>query len=452
MIAMVNIGRGAVKGRKVKFAAVGLCASSLLAAVPSSAQVVAPILAGNSGGTVPAAAAVSAFYNTWKSQPIWFRGPQSSAAAAQLVTILKRAPFDGFAAGPQLAQQVQAAVAQASSGTPEAVAAADQVLSAAWVQYVQAIKRPTPGMDYIYAFLKPQGTRADQILMTAAAAPNLQQHLTLVSNINPIYAGLRDAAWAEAQASGATSPEPRILLNLDRARSIPSTGKYAVVDVGSQRLLMFENGQLVDSMKTIVGTSEFPTPIIASAIYYVTLNPYWDSPDHLVKRAIAPNVLRQGMGYLKARGYEVMADWSENSAVIPSDQVDWKAVAAGKKQIRVRQKPGPDNFMATMKIPFPNHNNIFLHDTPTKSLFAKAQRDLSNGCIRLEDAPRFARWLMGGYDPVASSSAPELHIQLKQPMPIYVTYLTAHPKDGKVTYTADFYGWDKTAASQVASR
>ena len=433
-----------MRGSKAKAAALGLVATSILATVPASAQTGAV--------AVPATAAVSSFYNTFKSQPIWFRGAQSAPAIAQLVTILQRAPFDGFAAGPQLAQQVQAAVAQASSGKPEAVAAAEQTLSSAWVQYVQAVKRPTPGMDYIYPYLKPQGTRADQILMTAAAAPSLQQHLVQVSTVNPIYAGLRDAAWAQAQASGNITPDPRLLLNLDRARTIPSTGKFALVDVGSQRLMMFENGQPVDSMKVIVGTSEFPTPLVASTIYYITLNPYWDSPDHLVKRAIAPNVVRQGFGYLKARGYEVMADWTDKSAVIPNDQIDWKAVAAGKKQIRVRQKPGPDNFMAKFKIPFPNNDNIYLHDTPTKSLFAKAQRDLSNGCIRLEDAARFTRWLMGGHDPVAASAEPELHVQLKQPMPLYVTYLTAQPANGKVTYTADFYGWDKAAARQVATR
>ena len=438
-----------MKGNKMKAAAVGLVASSVLAAaVPAGAQ------GGATGPTaaVPASVAVSSFYNTFKTQPIWFRGAQSAPAIAQLVTVLQRAPFDGFAAGPQLAQQVQAAVAQASTGKPEAVAAAEQVLSSAWVQYVQAVKRPTPGMDYIYPYLKPQGTRADQILMTAAAAPSLEQHLVQVSNVNPIYAGLRDAAWAQAQASGNLVPDPRLLLNLDRARTIPSAGKFAVVDIGSQRLMMFENGQPVDSMKVIVGTSEFPTPLVASTIYYITLNPYWDSPDHLVKRAIAPNVVRQGFGYLKSRGYEVMADWTDKSAVIPPDQIDWKAVAAGKKQIRVRQKPGPDNFMAKFKIPFPNNDNIYLHDTPTKSLFAKAQRDLSNGCIRLEDAARFARWLMGGHDPVASSSEPELHVQLRQPMPLYVTYLTAQPNNGKITYTADFYGWDRSAAGQVAAR
>ena len=441
-----------MKGTRLRVAAVGLIATSILAALPAAAQVGAVGMAAAPTASVPASAAVSSFYNSFKSRPIWFRGAESAAAIAQLVSVLQRAPFDGFAAGPQLAQQVQAAVAQASSGRPDAVAAAEQTLSTAWVQYVQAVKRPTPGMDYIYPFLKPQGTRADQILMTAAAASSLERHLAQVANVNPIYAGLRDAAWAQAQSSGNLTPDPRLLLNLDRARTIPSTGKFAVVDIGSQRVMMFENGQPVDSMKVIVGTSEFPTPLVASTIYYITLNPYWDSPDHLVKRAIAPNVLRQGFGYLKSRGYEVMADWTDKSAVIPADQIDWKAVAAGKKQIRVRQKPGPDNFMAKMKIPFPNNDNIYLHDTPTKSLFAKAQRDLSNGCIRLEDAARFARWLMGGYDPVASSSEPELHVQLKQPMPLYVTYLTAQPSNGKITYTADFYGWDKAATRQVATR
>ena len=420
--------------------------SGTLAALASSGA-----LAQTTSSAVPASAAVAAFYEKWQTQPIWFRGGVNNPAADQLIAILQRAPFDGFAAGPQLAAEVQAATAQARSGNAAAIAAAERTLSAAWVQYVQALKRPTPGMDYIYPFLKPQGTRADQILMTAAAAPSLVRHLVSVSNINPIYAGLRDAAWADAQATGRLAPDSRLLLNLDRARTIPGTGKFVLVDVASQRVMMFENGQPVDSMKVIVGTKEFPTPLVASTIYYITLNPYWDSPDHLVKRAIAPNVVRQGFGYLKSRGYEVMADWTDNSAVIPPDQIDWKAVAAGRKQIRVRQKPGPDNFMATMKIPFPNHDNIYLHDTPTKSLFAKAQRDLSNGCIRLEDAPRFARWLMGGYDPVATSSAPELHIQLRQGVPIYVTYLTAQSRDGKIGYTADFYGWDR-ATSQVAAR
>ena len=134
----------------------------------------APALGAASGqsNAVSASAAVASFYDTLHAQPIWFRGGANAAAIAQLTSILQRAPFDGFAEGPQLAAQVQAAAAQAASGKPEDVTNAERVLSSAWVQYVQAIKKPTTGMIYAYPVLAPQGDRADQILLTTAAAPS----------------------------------------------------------------------------------------------------------------------------------------------------------------------------------------------------------------------------------------------------------------------------------------
>lgn len=436
-----------VTGRLSRLALLGTGLGTLAAAMPATAQpaaIGAPAMLGT-------ASEVTAFYGKWNAQPIWLRAGPDSAVISGLIAILQRAPFDGFAAGPQLAAQVQAAAATARSGKPADIAAADRLISTAWVQYVQAIKRPTPGMYYAYQTLAPQGRRADQILLTAAAAKSLESHIQTVSNINPLYAAIRDAGVAEARASGQLTPDARLLANLDRARSIPGTGRVAVVEIASQRLLVFENGVPVDSMKIIVGTSKYATPLIASYISYVTLNPYWDSPDHLVKEAIAPNVIRQGFGYLKARGYEAMADWSPDAAVLPPEKVDWKAVAAGKIQLRIRQKPGPDNFMATMKIPFVNDDDIYLHDTPTKSLFAKANRALSNGCVRLEAAPRFARWLLFGRDPVAAApDLPEQHVKLPQSVPVYLTYLTAQPEGGKLTYLADVYGLDKAALKTAA--
>lgn len=424
---------------------------SLLAiAAAAPAQPIAPLTAPSV--ILPTAGAVSAFYSRWRATPIWFQGAAAKPAARQLVGILRRAPFDGLASGPQLAAEVEAAIARAAGGSPAAVAAAEQTLSVAWVMYAQAVKRPTPGMYYAAPVLAPQGSRPDLVLLAAANAASLEAHLTAVSNVNPLYSQIRDTAWAEAQASGSPTPDRRVLINLDRARSIPATGRFVVVDSAGQRMTMFENGRAVDSMKVIVGTSEFSTPMIASYIHYITLNPYWDSPDHLVRRNIAPKVVSDGLRYLKARGYEVMADWSPTSAVVPADQVDWKAVAAGKKQIRIRQQPGPDNFMATMKIPFQNKDDIYLHDTPAKALFAKSQRALSNGCVRLEDAPRFARWLLGGRDAVTSSKEPEQHVQLAVGVPIYLTYLTAQPQNGKISYVADVYGWDRAATQRLAER
>jgi murein L,D-transpeptidase YcbB/YkuD len=427
-----------------------LAGAAMLAPTPvAAAQQLGPASVQPAG--LPVSSAVTAYYNSWRTAPIWFQGGSPKSAAGQLVGILRRAPFDGLAIGPQLAAQVESAIARAATRQPTDVMAAEQVLSTAWVTYVQAIKRPTPGMYYASPVLAPRGGRADLILLAASSAPSLEAHLTSVANVNAVYAQLRDTAWAQAQATGA-GPDPRLLANLDRARSIPASGRFVVVDSAGQRMTMFENGRPVDSMKIIVGTSEWKTPMIASYIHYITLNPYWDSPDHLVRRNIAPAVLKQGFGYIKSKGYEVMADWSPNSAVIPNDQVDWKAVAAGTKQIRIRQKPGPANFMAKMKIPFQNDDDIYLHDTPAKDLFAKSQRALSNGCVRLEDAPRFARWLLGGHDPVAASKEPEQHIKLAVGVPIYLTYLTAQPQNGAINYVADVYGWDRSPGQQVATR
>ena len=233
---------------------------------------------------------VAAYYARFGQRPIWFRG-STAPAAAHLAEILRRAPFDGFAAGPQLAQTVEAAVARAASNQPADLAFADQTLSLAWVTYVDALRRPTAGMIYAYASMKPQGVRADQILLTAAASTDLVAYMDATARLNPVYASIRDAAYETAKASGNLTPDPRLIANLDRARSIPASGKFVLVDVAAQRLLMFENGRPVDSMKVVVGKNEYPTPMIASIIHYAAYNPYWDVPDHLIRKNIAPAVV-----------------------------------------------------------------------------------------------------------------------------------------------------------------
>ena len=409
-----------------------------------------PVTAQAPAGTVPAASSVALVYDAHRMQPIWFsNGSLDEAAVAKLVAIMQRAPFDGFAEGPALAAQVQSAVTQARTGGPTAQAAADKALSAAWVQYVQALKQPTSGMAYAFDVLKPQGIRADQILLTASAAPSLAAHLDATANPNVIYTQIRDAAFAEAQATGNMTPEPRMLANLDRLRSIPNKGRFMVVDSGNQTLTLFENGRPYDMMKVVAGKTEYPTPMIASVMYYMVYNPYWNAPDHLVRK-IAQNYLSMGDSYLRTRGYQVMKDWTAASEVLPSDQVDWKAVASGKQQIRIRQKPSDDNSMGDLKFPFPNNLDIFLHDTPHKEYFARSSRMLSNGCVRVEDAKRLARWLLGR-EPVAPNSDAEIQVQLPQGVPIYLTYVTAQVRDGKIAYLPDPYGWDKSRARQIAS-
>ena len=428
-----------------------LCSAAVGLAVASagSAQTPAPSVApqGFTAAAVPAD--VASFYQSYGSKPIWLGNGTDTAAIHQLISVLRRAPFDGFAEGPTLAAQVQAAVVEATAN-PAAKTAADQAISTAWVRYVQALKQPTTGMIYAYPVLKPQGTRTRDILFAASAAQSLERYVTATSSLNPVYAELRDAAWAEAQASGNFTPDPRLLANLDRARSIPATGRFLLVDAGKQLLTLYEDGKPIDSMKVIVGTDQLPTPLISSMMFYVTYNPYWHAPDHLVRKTIAPTVLRQGLGYLKSHGYHVIEEWSETPKVIDPSTIDWKAAAAGNAHLLIQQDPGPLNSMGKLKFPFPNTEDIYLHDTPNKALFGKDVRFLSNGCVRVEDAQRLGRWLLG-HDPEAPSSEPELRVQLPKGVPIVLTYLTAEVKDGKIAYLPDVYGWDKAPPMQFVA-
>ncbi len=437
--------------QRLKFGSVvglALAATPALSAQPASTPVLPPPAAAPAEN--PAIAPdVEAAYETYHIGSIWFRGGVDNPAVSQLIAILERAPFDGFAEGPRLAGEVQTAVAQARTN-PASAAGAEKVLSSAWVRYVQALKRPTPGMTYAYAILKPHGTSTETLLLTAAASKSLVDYLTATSELNPVYGHLRDAAWTEAQASNNLTPDPRLLVNLDRARSIPDDGRFALVNSGDQTLTLFEDGHAVDSMKVIVGTDQLPTPLISSIIYYITFNPYWHAPDHLVRKTIAPTYLRQGLKYLKSHGYHVIDEWSETPKEIDASTVDWKGAAQGTVHLLIQQDPGPLNSMGSLKFPFANPDDIYLHDTPGKELFSKDVRNLSNGCVRVEDAKRFGRWLLG-HDAVAPNSDPEDNVALPKGVPIILTYLTAEVRDGKIAYLPDLYGWDKNGAPEVAS-
>jgi len=210
---------------------------------------------------------------------------------------------------------------------------------------------------------------------------------------------------------------------------------------------MYEGGQSVGSMKVVVGDLAklgLPTPIIASTMHYAIANPYWHVPPHIIRR-MAPNIAKGPNAYMKAHGYEVISDFSEHPTILPATSVDWKAVAAGTAKAILRQKPNGENSMGKMKFPFPNREGIFLHDSPRREHFAKENRAISNGCIRVEDYRRLATWVMGR-DVAAVGSDPEQHIALPRGVPVYVTYLTMVPSSTGMASFEDRYGWDRPGA------
>jgi len=214
---------------------------------------------------------------------------------------------------------------------------------------------------------------------------------------------------------------PQMYVDSLPTAQIPTHGRYVLVDAASARLYMMEDGRVQDSMKVIVGKPETPTPALKSVINYETLNPYWHVTPDLAQSIVAPRVLQEGDAYLTRQGYEIVSAFGPAGHVISPDTIDWKAVASGDLKIYIRQLPGPANSLGHYKFDLPTGDGIYLHDTPRKELFAQEKRDLSHGCVRLEDAPRLARWLLGKEPPAVS--VPEQSILLPQPVPITISYL-----------------------------
>lgn len=422
-------------------ALLGVGAPGLAADLPAMSAIgrPAPLALGNPD--------VERFMTQRADAPVWFRAGGGAEAVASLAAILRRAPLDGLASGPALAEAVEAAGRDAASGDAKAVARADRTLSAAWLMYLAALDAPLPGFTYSDPSLAPRpAPGAMRLLQLAALAPSLTRHIESASFVNPIYAELRDAAWASLQSSGA-APDARLLTNLGRARILPRTGRFLVVNAATQRLQMVDNGQVVDSMKVIVGRPDAQTPMLASTIWYATVNPYWYVPLDLTQNIVAKKMQAKTAGaYWKEKRYEVISDFGPNPTMADPKSIDWKAVEQGTQTVYLRQLPGKGNSMGKIKFPFPNEIGVYLHDTDLPQLFAKDPRTLSNGCIRLEDAQRLGRWLLGRDAVTGASAEPEQHVALPRGVPVFLTYITAKPvAGGQIAYTADPYGRDGTA-------
>ena len=427
---------------KIRLLAGAAAAALTVLCVPANAATMPELPA--AGYSASAQQAVASFYAARGGAPLWLRGGAESNAARELIGVLERAPLDGLESGPALAAQAQALMARGQAGDPQALSVADRTLSTAWVLYVQALQQPPLGVIYADAWARPRPQTPAQILASTASAQSLPAYVRSVSQVNPLYAQLRDAAWAQMQANGGAL-DPRVLTSLDRIREHPFQKRYVVVDTAAARLYMIEDGRIVDSMKVIVGKADpgTQTPMLASTIYYATLNPYWHVDAPMVRSLIAKNVLDQGLSYLSRQGYQVLDD---SGQLLYPAKVDWNAVANGSETVRVRQLPGHRNSMGHVKFGFPNAYDIYLHDTPNKDLFAQDDRTLSHGCIRLEDAQRLGRWMMEGSTQAASDS-PELNVPLPTPVPIYVTYLTAQAQNGQLSFVDDIYGRDAQVAA-----
>lgn len=392
------------------------------------------------------------FYRVRRRQLLWFNAQgQMDPAAKALLALVQNAQVDGVADGILRPVELAAAITQAEAEqTDVARRQVELLLSRTLADYSRAMRSVDPSaMLYEHAVMRPQVLSPSDMLWEATRAPSLAEYVRTMGWMHPLYLPLREALLSGRYVD--EGARRALLANMARVRAIPANpGKrYVLVDAAAARLWMYEDGKPVDSMKVVVGKPDWQTPMMAGYLRYAMVNPYWNIPPSIIRERTAKIVLTRGVGYLKSSRMEVLSDFSPEATVIDPATVDWKAAAAGKIDVRVRQRPAATNAMGLVKFEFPNQEGIYLHDTPDKYLMAKDGRQFSHGCIRLEDAQRFGRWLFN-QPLVIEAGGPEQKLDLADPVPIYVTYLTAVPGPAEVTFIADNYKRDVTGPVQIA--
>lgn len=242
----------------------------------------------------------------------------------------------------------------------------------------------------------------------------------------------------------------QIRVNLERSRWIihdmPSSS--LMVDIAGFSLQYYYDNQPVWSSKVMVGQPYHQTPIFRSAITYIVLNPTWTPTPDIVKNETVPSIVKD-MGYLAKQRLRVI---DSNGLEVDPHTIPWKQYQGRHFPYTVRQDPGKDNSLGLIKFLFPNPYHVYLHDTPSKSLFGRTTRAFSHGCIRVQNPLDLGRMILAN-DPGNPTTTDKVNqilasgktttVILKQPLPIYLMYQTTSVRDGKIMFKPDLYDRDE---------
>jgi len=250
-------------------------------------------------------------------------------------------------------------------------------------------------------------------------------------------------------------PIPTILVNMEKWRWMPrDLGKFYVrVNVPDFTVNVYKNGGVIHETRVVVGKTANQTPIFSDEIEHIVVNPAWYVPASIIRNEMLPQVLSNPNALNK---YEVFALSKGRYRQVNPRRFNWRKIDARKLQ--VRQPPGSGNALGKVKFMFPNEYAVYLHDTPSKSLFKKDYRAYSHGCVRVMNPMEFADALLALEDERDADyleglyGRSEQHVNLTRKIPVHVTYLTAWVDEaGELQTRNDLYGHDKRIAKAAGT-
>jgi murein L,D-transpeptidase YcbB/YkuD len=368
---------------------------------------------------------VQRFYKQNGYQLVWSDGKRPRGQVDGLVKALRSAGDDGLEPADYQADELDAARQQKL--TREQAIDLDLRATAAYLRFGWDLSRGTVDPEDVDPKWHADARTVDlhNALESGLGEQNIGESLHKLAPASPQYLGLKHQL-AQYREKGDAEPIHQIVMNMERWRWLPDDlgSRYLIVNIPAFQLNAIENGKSVLDMKVVTGKKDSPTPVLVDSMTTVVFSPYWNIPSDIVEKEILPKVEKDA-SYLDKNNMEI----------------DDKG--------RYRQRPGPGNSLGQVKFLFPNHYNVYLHDTPSQALFERVERDFSHGCVRLDRPEDLAAYVLRDQPEwtdakirEAMASGTERAVPLK-PLPIYLVYFTAWEEHGALQRVPDVYGLDR---------
>ncbi len=244
-----------------------------------------------------------------------------------------------------------------------------------------------------------------------------------------------------------------LALNLDRLRKQDNSDiNLLYVNIPAYNLKVFYQNKLKDTYRVIVGSPKTPTPQLVSKVERVIANPVWDVPTSIAQNELLPKI-KADSGYLRRNRFRLV---DRNNRTVNAQQIDIDRIS--NAEYFIRQESSSDNALGKVKFIFSNPYSVYLHDTPGKTLFTKDTRDLSHGCVRLENPEKLAEYLVNEIQSDSTNISGLINkgirreFNLAVTVPIRISYITCDADEkGNLYFYRDIYGLDEKEMAELAS-
>lgn len=366
------------------------------------------------------------FYKQNGYQLAWSDGVTPRSTIDALLAAVRAADQEGLEPAAYHADDLDAA--RRASLSSEQTVALDVRATYTYLRYAADLRLGTIDPEDLNSewHASPRTLYERDALQAGLGGNDIAESLARIAPHAPQYLGLKHQLALARQKQDPAVIE-QITMNMERWRWLPDDlgTRYLMVNIPAFRLDAIENGKSVLDMKVVTGKKTSPTPVLADRMTTVVFSPYWNIPRDIVQKEILPKVAKDP-GYLAKNNME--ADDKGN----------------------YRQLPGKGNSLGQVKFLFPNHFNVYLHDTPAQSLFERIERDFSHGCVRLDEPMRLAQYVLRDQPEwtdekikAAMAAGVEQQVAMKQPLPIYLAYFTAWENNGALETVPDVYAIDR---------